>query len=1054
MDSFATLRVTSYGIGMSRSSYSQTVRITRVERNWKNVTLLSYKTSSYESHFHQSSGLGPSPPVDLNTNSGLGLGVGVPRRLLKDLQEDRDHRRHRSASASGQGALQIQPTPKGTDKNGLVRRIDDDLVKRRCHGGQGYELSQDLLDKQVEMLERKYGGLRARRAATTIQRAWRAYLMQRRFRDITQQVTQANKDGLLLSSTSLTGSARRLARRAVPSILSDGGLHHQHFYHHNYFSGNYTANNPYYQQWAYSSQHYQLPPQPPTSQQTAQNGGLTAAIAAGGVASVATIAPLQASAPIGLQQTALPQATGPVSEVMLNPGSLEETMTPSALTGQGGLERHHGFASHSVGSLHRRKMPPQVPKRTCSMQRNLSPMSGLRGSHCESTGSETSLVLETSVSSHGSSSDLQSHHSHSPLWGASGEEHDTADKRLSNISEDTCDTPGYAAGNSHAAADALLMYPSQSNSGPCHNLGALASPAETPSFNPADFKQKEIERKRHYRVGLNLFNKKPERGIRYLIEKNFLEGTPQAVARFLMTRKGLSKNKIGEYLGDRQNPFAVQVLECSVREMDLSGMQVDVALRKFQSYFQMPGEAQKVDHVIQMFSLHYADCNPDLVAQFFKNADNVLVVAFSIVMLNVDLHNPSLAEHRRMKVDDYIKNLRGVEGFENVDRATLAGIYDRIKKEAFRPGSDHVTQVAKVHETIVGAKKPNLVLPHRRLVCYCRLYEVYDIQKKDKAGQHQREVFLFNDLLLVSKIASKKKGAITYSFRQSIPLVGLNVTLFSTPHYPFGISLSQRVDGKIVITLNARNEHDREKFCDDLRESVLEMDEMEALRIEAELEKQSASWANQAENRDSGVATDEDVPNLQLPNGSPASDKADKGSSSSSNGAHGGAGGLKGKGSALSNSLLDLAEPPLAKPVRRGSAGSLDSGMSVSFQSSAASTASRDSSPQTVPASAAASAAAAANASGVAGVATGGINHPQHIQHVQHVVQHQHTHHHLQQHNHPHSIPEEQILQQQQPPLGKAQAYTGMLRHGPGSVSQPPPIAKAGSLRQADTTDV
>ena len=43
-----------------------------------------------------------------------------------------------------------------------------------------------------------------------------------------------------------------------------------------------------------------------------------------------------------------------------------------------------------------------------------------------------------------------------------------------------------------------------------------------------------------------------------------------------------------------------------------------------------------------------------------------------------------------------------------------------------------------------------LALPHRRLVCYCRLYEVHDPNKKEKLGLHQREVFLFNDLLLVS----------------------------------------------------------------------------------------------------------------------------------------------------------------------------------------------------------------------------------------------------------------------------------------------------------------
>ena len=48
-----------------------------------------------------------------------------------------------------------------------------------------YELSQDLHDKQIEMLEKKYGGtLRCRRAATIIQRAYRQYKMQKNFRHL------------------------------------------------------------------------------------------------------------------------------------------------------------------------------------------------------------------------------------------------------------------------------------------------------------------------------------------------------------------------------------------------------------------------------------------------------------------------------------------------------------------------------------------------------------------------------------------------------------------------------------------------------------------------------------------------------------------------------------------------------------------------------------------------------------------------------------------------------------------------------------------------------
>lgn len=71
----------------------------------------------------------------------------------------------------------------------------------------------------------------------------------------------------------------------------------------------------------------------------------------------------------------------------------------------------------------------------------------------------------------------------------------------------------------------------------------------------------DIIRKRHYRIGLNFFNKKPSKGIIFLVCRGFLENSPHSVARFLISRKGLSKQKIGEFLGDLQNPFNVETLE-------------------------------------------------------------------------------------------------------------------------------------------------------------------------------------------------------------------------------------------------------------------------------------------------------------------------------------------------------------------------------------------------------------------------------------------------------------------------------------------------------------
>ena len=47
-----------------------------------------------------------------------------------------------------------------------------------------------------------------------------------------------------------------------------------------------------------------------------------------------------------------------------------------------------------------------------------------------------------------------------------------------------------------------------------------------------------------------------------------------------------------------------------------------------------------------------------------------------------------------------------------------------------------------------------------------------------------------------------------------------------------------------LITFNARNEHDRSKFCEDLKEAIMEMDEMEGLRIQSELDKLRGSWTS------------------------------------------------------------------------------------------------------------------------------------------------------------------------------------------------------------------
>ena len=46
-----------------------------------------------------------------------------------------------------------------------------------------------------------------------------------------------------------------------------------------------------------------------------------------------------------------------------------------------------------------------------------------------------------------------------------------------------------------------------------------------------------------------------------MIERGFLSDTPVGVAHFILERKGLSRQMIGEFLGNRQKQFNRDVLE-------------------------------------------------------------------------------------------------------------------------------------------------------------------------------------------------------------------------------------------------------------------------------------------------------------------------------------------------------------------------------------------------------------------------------------------------------------------------------------------------------------
>ena len=211
-------------------------------------------------------------------------------------------------------------------------------------------------------------------------------------------------------------------------------------------------------------------------------------------------------------------------------------------------------------------------------------------------------------------------------------------------------------------------------------MGESISRFDTPTMpstplldDDPDQLEKEKQRKTALGNAIRVFNYKPKNGIKLLLKEGFIsEDTPEAIAKFLISEDRLDKAQIGEYLGegDQKN---IDIMHAFVDTMDFTKKRFVDALRQFLQAFRLPGEAQKIDRFMLKFANRYMLGNP----KAFANADTPYVLAYSVIMLNTDLHSSKIV--RRMTKEDFIKNNRGINDNANLPDEYLISIYDDIQ---------------------------------------------------------------------------------------------------------------------------------------------------------------------------------------------------------------------------------------------------------------------------------------------------------------------------------------------------------------------------------------
>lgn len=190
--------------------------------------------------------------------------------------------------------------------------------------------------------------------------------------------------------------------------------------------------------------------------------------------------------------------------------------------------------------------------------------------------------------------------------------------------------------------------------------------------------------------GAGRFNAKPKDGLAFLEKEGLLDygdaslSREERIARFLKECPRLDKKLVGDYIG---RPDNVKVLEAFIRLFDFKDKPIAEALREMLESFRLPGESQQIERITQTFASTYFAAKPEGIV----TEDAVFILAYSVIMLNTDQHNPQ--NKRRMTVDDYRKNLRGVNGGEDFAPELTGAIYESIRKREIVMPEEHAGQL-------------------------------------------------------------------------------------------------------------------------------------------------------------------------------------------------------------------------------------------------------------------------------------------------------------------------------------------------------------------------
>ncbi|MBI2792499.1 MAG: hypothetical protein HYX61_11120 [Gammaproteobacteria bacterium] len=163
---------------------------------------------------------------------------------------------------------------------------------------------------------------------------------------------------------------------------------------------------------------------------------------------------------------------------------------------------------------------------------------------------------------------------------------------------------------------------------------------------------------------------------------NVIDSEVKNCAKYLHEHAGrINQEALGEFLGEgpkgKNGARYLAILNEYANQFEFKDKDFMSAAREFLGKFKLPGEAQKIERIMEAFAHSYFEKNEGKDGFPFQKQDDVFILAFAIIMLNTDLHNPSIKN--KMKVEAFQNQLK-----ENIqDKEFIKQVYNDIKDNKF-----------------------------------------------------------------------------------------------------------------------------------------------------------------------------------------------------------------------------------------------------------------------------------------------------------------------------------------------------------------------------------